>query len=520
MSSPRERALEETVKRLEQENKLLREKLDLLIRRLHGKSSEKTPPQQQDFLAEEEKSPGKPKGDGAAESKKEETVAKPKPRAKRSKPRLPEHLPVESCEELIPQEVLDHPDEWRRIGEEVSEQLDFRPGRFFRRQLVRPKYVHMERRDEPPIIAPLPNRWTERCLASTGLQAHIAISKYADHIPLYRQEQIFRARYGVDLPRNTMARWMDFVAESLKMIYTSMLNGLRAADYLQIDETPIKYLDPGGGKTAQGYFWAFSSPQGDVIFDWQTSRGHECLLQILAPTDSKGNRDKTRPWFQGIVQCDGHGAYKVLAKKVDGIVLGGCWAHVRRKFHDALGSGHSAQAEWILRQIGLLYAIEKRLRETKTGPRHAPRRCQSVRASESLPIVARIKKALMRFKARPSILPQSLLGRATDYALTQWETLEVFLRDGRVAIDNNGVENAIRPTALGKKNWLFVGSADTGDRSAILYSIIESCRRRGIEPYAYLSDVLARVPNATNQDVYSLTPEGWAKDRAGGLPSE
>lgn len=158
-------------------------------------------------------------------------------------------------------------------------------------------------------------------------------------------------------------------------------------------------------------------------------------------------------------------------------------------------------------QIRHLYRIEKELRDQKAGPRLR----ESKRQSESKPIVKRIKKALMLYKARPSILPQSALGIAVSYALGEWKELEVYLREGRVEIDNNLVENAIRPTAIGKKNWLFIGGADTGERSAIIFSIIESCRRRGIDPHAYLTDVLERIPDAKNHDIKDLTPEAWAK---------
>jgi transposase len=296
---------------------------------------------------------------------------------------------------------------------------------------------------------------------------------------------------------------MDYVSESLKLIYLCMGEQLFAGSYLQVDETPIKYLEPGSGKAQQGYFWAYSNPKGDVLFDWQPGRGHECLLEMLKkPNQSENSKDAVL-YYQGIIQCDGYSAYGTLARKITGITLAGCWAHVRRKFNDA--AKHSpALANWIIKQIQHLYQIEK-----KAGPRLR----HSVRQSESRPIVARIKKALMIYKARPSILPQSTLGMAVEYALGQWVGLEVYLTDGRVEIDNNLVENAIRPTAIGKKNWLFIGRVDTGERSAIIYSIIESCRRRGIDPHAYLTDVLERIPDAKTSDIKNLTPEAWARSR-------
>ena len=423
MSDSREQQLEKENKRLQQENKLLKQKIDLFLQRTFGKSSEKLSPDQLDYLMNNTDELGKPAGDDS--SKTEGVAAKPKkPRGKR-KPRLPEHLPVESSEELLPQAVIDDPEQWKRIGEEITEQLDYHPGHFSKKQLIRPRYVNLLDRDAPPIIAPLPNQWTERCIATPRLQAHIAISKYADHLPLYRQEQIFKTRYHVHIPRNTMSRWMESVGESLKLIYLCMCDQLFSGDYLQVDETPINYLEPGSGQAQQGYFWAYSNPKGDVIFDWQTSRGHQCLIDMLKKPDQ---RDPNQPilYYQGILQCDGYSAYRTLASKVTGIQLSGCWAHVRRKFKEALTNAPQ-EASWILRQIQQLYRIEKKLRKQKAGPRLR----KHIRHSESRAIVARLKNVLMLYKARPSILPQSALGMAIEYALGQWKELELYLTEWR-----------------------------------------------------------------------------------------
>jgi transposase len=206
------------------------------------------------------------------------------------------------------------------------------------------------------------------------------------------------------------------------------------------------------------------------------------------------------------LQCDGYSAYPAFAKGREGIQLAGCWAHARRKFHEALEQS-PRPAGWIIRQIQHLYRIESALREKKAGPRLR----QAERAHQSRPILERIKKALVLFKASRRHLPQSLLGQAIDYALGQWVGLEVLLRDGRVEIDNNLVENAIRPTAIGKKNWLFIGEAGAGHRGAIIYTIIESCRRRSIDPYAYLRDLLTHLPTLKNNQISEVTPAAWAK---------
>ncbi|MEW6303670.1 MAG: IS66 family transposase, partial [Verrucomicrobiota bacterium] len=208
----------------------------------------------------------------------------------------------------------------------------------------------------------------------------------------------------------------------------------------------------------------------------------------------------------GVVQCDGYSAYPAFAGRRPHVELAGCWAHARRKFHEALEQT-PGRAGWVMRQLQHLYRIEARLREKRAGPTLR----QAVRAHQSRPILERVKQALLRFKASGRHLPQSLLGEAIDYTLGQWTALEVFLKDGRVEIDNNLVENAIRPTALGKKNWLFMGEAGAGQRGAIIYTLIESCRRRGMDPYAYLRELLTRLPTMTNHQIPEVTPEKWAK---------
>ena len=394
-----------------------------------------------------------------------------------------------------PEPVQAAPQAWRYIGEEVSEQLDYEPARFFRRRLIRRKYVRRGEVDAVPVIAALPESLQERCLAAPGLLAQILIAKYCDHLPLYRQEQIYRTRHGVSLPRQSMLRWVGLAADWLRPIYEMMRTGVMAGGYVQVDETPIRYLDPGHGKTRQGYLWAYSRHGGDVLFDWQTSRAATCLDNIIAAD------------FSGTLQCDGYSAYPAFAQRRAGaITLAGCWAHVRRKFHEALEQAPRT-AGWIVRQIAHLYRIEKELREQRAGPRLRT----ATRAAQSRPVITRLQRALIGLKASRRHLPQSLLGQAIDYALSQWQPLGIYLEDGRIEIDNNGVENAIRPTAIGKKNWLFIGEAQAGQRSAILYTIIESCRRRGLDPHAYLRDVLTRLPSMTNWQIKDVTPEAWAK---------
>lgn len=474
-----------------QQNELLRQKVELLIRRVFGASSEKLDPNQLPLLEVSEPTPPPPPAPAASSP----PVRTPRVRA--AKPaRLPDNLPVVE-EVLEPVEVKAHPENWRLIGQEVSEQLDYEPGRFFKRRTVRRKYVERAQPDAAPVIAPLPECLQERGLAAPGLLAHILVSKYCDHLPLYRQEQIYAQRHGLNLPRQTLARWVELAADWLQPIYEQIRTGVLAGGYLQIDETPVQYLEPGHGKTKQGYLWTGCRPGGDVFYSWHTSRAAACLDTII-PTG-----------FKGTLQCDGYAVYPAFASSRQGdIVLAGCWAHARRGFYDAREQSPKISG-WFLRQFQHLYCIESKLRDQKAGS--ALR--QAVRAHQSRPIVERIYRALLHFKTRSRFLPKSLLGQAIDYALGQWPALQVYLGQGRVEIDNNLVENAIRPTAVGKKNWLFIGEAGAGQRGAIVYTLVESCRRRGLDPYTYLRDVFTRLPHMTNHQVHTVTPEALSNAR-------
>jgi transposase len=487
--TPREKELTEQLTAARQEISLLRQKIDLLVRRVFGSSSEALDRKQLELLLQLSENSTLPAAATQVPAQREAGRSR-KPQV----PRLPENLPV--VEEVIePAAVKAEPEHWRCIGQEVSEQLDYEPARFLRRRTIRKKYVHRVKLDTAPVIAPLPERLQDRSLPAPGLLAHILVAKYCDHLPLYRQEQIFARRHQVQLPRQTLARWVALAADWLQPIYEAIRTGVLAGGYVQVDETPINYLEPGHGRTRQGYFWTASQPKGDVFFRWETSRATACLNQVVPPT------------FTGTLQSDGYPAYRAFVNGRSAVIaLAGCWAHVRRKFYEASETAPQMSG-WLLRQIQHLYRVEAELREHRAGPRLR----QARRASHSRPIVERLEKVLLRLKVRGRYLPQSGLAQAIDYALGQWPTLNVYLKDGRVEIDNNLVENAIRPTALGKKNWLFIGDAEAGQRSAILYTVIESCRRRGLDPYAYLREVLTRLPNMTNRQIPEVVPAVWGK---------
>jgi len=487
-----QQTLAQTRQALEQsrrENTILRQKLDALARRFFGKKSEQLNAAQLELLLQGlvEK---------AVSEEKEEPPARPAPRpvcSSSQRIRTPDHL--EAVRQVIePELVQAEPDQWKKIGEEISRRLDYQPGKFFWQETVRPKYVRLSRRELPPVIAPAPAQVADHSLAAPGLLAQILVAKYCDHLPFYRQEQIFQQRPSVFISRQQMVQWTGQSVRLLSAISDFLKRQLRQSGYVQVDETPVRYQDPDlPGRCGQGYLWAASVPGQGVVYEWHASRAAACLDSLLGPG------------YQGKLQSDGYSAYPAFGKKKP-VELFGCWAHARRGFFEAQDQAPKV-AGWFLNQIGQMYGWERQLRLSRAGP--ALR--QAHRRAHSRMVVERCSRALLLL--RPRYLPQSPMGQAISYALNQWPTLERFLDHGEVEIDNNLVENAIRPTAIGKKNWLFFGSEEAGQRSAVIYTLIENCRRHGVEPYTYLKDVLERLPTTTNQQVGQLTPLNWKKAR-------
>lgn len=487
--------LEEELARSQAQVRLLLDRVDKLCRRVFGKSSEQIDPAQMELMLSGNSAPQQP---APTEQAQESTAIVPfdVPRRGRKAPvrRLPDDLPV--IETVInPPEVVANPERWRQFDEEITTLLDYEPGRFLQHRIIRPKYVSREDNTLAPVIAPL-NTLQARCKAAPGLLAYVVTAKYCYHTPLYRIEMMFRVQFGVDIPRQTLDRWVLGVADWLQLIYQHLCEMVFANGYVQIDETHIDYLKPGNGKAKEGFFWVVNAPGVGVAFFWHTSRAAKCLEEIIPEH------------FTGIIQRDGYIGYEAFAKRrPEGeIVQVACMAHIRRAFFDAKESALGV-ASWILHQIQLLYRIEAGLRETNAGP--AMR--QTVRQAQSRMIFERLGRCFERFTDKGRYLPQSPMGKAISYALGQWEAASRFLEDGVIEIDNNLVENAIRPSAVGKKNWLFIGQEDAGKHSAILYTIVENCRILGIDPYAYLKWVLEKLPAATNQQIAELTPAAFVK---------
>lgn len=490
---------------------VLKQTIDALCRRIFGASSEKLDPAQLELMLGGDLAKKAPAADPADQGPAAEIPTHKKAPKKTRAPRIPDHLPVVR-EEIIPPQVALNPAGFRRMGELVTEQLHFKPAEFTRIQLVRGKYVPIDNPAAPPVIAPLPPSLQERCIATPGLIAEIVDNRFVCHLPYYRQAEMF-ARMGVHIHRKTLCDWTLLASDWLSIIYREIQYEHWRALYRQIDETPIKYLQPGSGKAQTGYLWTSNIPGGSVFYHWHAGRDAGGMDELFEKTQAMEGDEPASPavaQLLRIIQCDGYAVYPSWAKDKTWIKLMGCHSHVRRKFFEATEQSPRLVA-WILRQLAHLYHIEKRLRETKAGP--ALR--QAVRAAESSMIHRRLKKAIDKLALRRSILPKSKLGKAISYAIKQWSKLEVYLDDGRVEICNNLVENAIRPTKLGSKNWLFMGNEESGQKSAILYTIVENCRRLGINPKEYLTDVLTRLPGMLAKDANTLTPANWLKARSG-----
>ena len=404
---------------------------------------------------------------------------------------------VRVVETLVPEEVQADPEAYQEIAEEHHDELECISAELYWNRTVRKKFVRKDERSSAPCIAPAPVPTLPGTLIGSRLAAQIIADKHCDHLPHYRQSQRLKRRFGAEISRSTLNGWAMAAAAHLSPIGEAIRAELLETRVLQVDETPIKYLDPGRGKTAQGYLWVYHDPtRGTVLYDWQLGRGAECLEKML--------------WdFSGYLQCDGYPVYDKFAARRDAIILAACLAHIRRNFYDAR-EGCSAAA-YILRLILELYRIERQLRRTGTFPA-----CRAlVRKSRAGPIVKELRRTILRQRQCGGHLPKSKMGKALGYALGQWEQFERYLEEGALEIDNNLVENAVRPTKLGAKNYLFFGSAEAGKPNALLYTLIENAKRQGLDPEKYLEEAIRRLPeNASPEEAAALTPAQIAGEHA------
>ncbi len=332
-------------------------------------------------------------------------------------------------------------------------------------------------------------RKIDKGIAEPGLLAHVLAAKYLDHLPLYRQAQQL-ARQGITIATSTLGGWVNQTAGLLAPLYDELTRHARESGYVQADETPIRVQDGDKpGATHRGWYWVYHAPEkGIVIMDYHESRGRAGPLTWL------------RPEYDGLLQSDGYQVYNQFTNATHAV----CWAHARRYFHDARDST-AERADHVLARIQELYAIERQLREEEAGPAERAR----VRHEKAAPILAGLKTYI---EDNPG-LPKSPWGKASAYTLTRWDKLTKYVDEGRLEIDNNLIENTIRPIALGRRNWLFAGSHDAARRAGIIYSLVATCKKHGVNPETWLADVLARIPMHPAKRIDELLPMNWEKNK-------
>lgn len=372
-----------------------------------------------------------------------------------------------------------------KIGEDVSEQLDVEPARFFVHRHIRPQYAC--RPCETVTAAPIPPVVIDGGLAAPGLLAWVASSKYLDHLPLYRIEQI-AARQGVPLARSTLAQWIGRIGVALQPLANRLAELLRQRDCLHADETPVRQLDPGSGKTRHAYLWAYRTNSLDgesaiVVFDYQASRAGAHARAFL------------QGW-RGHLMVDDYAGYKALF--AEGPTELACLAHIRRKFFDVHTASGSPVAEEALHRIARLYAIEQQA--VGLDPPHR----LALRQDLAMPALAQLHAWLLA--SQRTVAAGSGTAKAIDHALKRWSALERYASSGSLPIDNNPVENAIRPIAIGKKNWLFAGSERAGRRAAAIQSLFATAKLNGIDPARWLAQTLEQLPACPNSRIDSLLP--------------
>jgi transposase len=496
-SSP---ALPTDVEALQTRIRELEDQVAYLTRMLFGRRSEKLHDDpNQGLLFGRLETEDEPEPEPASEED-EET---PSPRRRRTRHRgrrpLPAHLPRHTHEIHPPEEELTCPccGEAKSVfASEVTEELDVVPAKFFVNQYVRFKYAC--RRCEGHVsVGELPPRPLDKGIPGPGFLAGLITSKFADHLPLYRQQQIYR-RYGLEIPRSTMCDWVAYTASVLSPIVDVMKSNVMGSRKVHTDDTPITVLDPAVKPVGsrKGYMWVYIGDRDDVVFDFTNSRKRDGPASFL--TD-----------YQGYLQADAFSGYDRIYAEKDVIEVA-CWAHARRKFFDAQSS-YGPEAAHTLELIGRLYAVERRAKALGVSPkrllawrqRHARRR------------LARLRAELDRLSLM--VLPKSALGKAITYTLKNWTALNRYTDAPFLSIDNNHSERQIKQLVIGRKNWLFAGSEGGAENAAILFSVIVSCKLAGVDPFAYLQDVLMRINTHPSSRVHELIPREW-KIRFGPSP--
>ena len=402
---------------------------------------------------------------------------KVKPHPGRNK--LPEHLPVE--------EIIIEPDvdtsNMRKVGEEITETLMYTPASLVKKRIVRPKYV--DRTEEKFYIAELPSRPLPKSIAESSLLSHLFVNKFVNHLPFYRQIQMFKRDYEWELPDSTLNDWFAACCTLLEPLYNKMLEKVFQSSYIQADESPIKVLDKDKkGSTHMGYQWVYSSPpDGITVFQYRKGRGMHGPKESLAT-------------YQGVIQCDGYKVYDKLGRKKE-ITLLGCLAHARRKFFEAQENDYQ-RSQHALTLIKAIYEHERHCKSFDAEKR------KSYRFEKIKPLYNQFKEWLEENLNK--VLPKSKIGKAIGYTLNQWHKLIAIFEDGRFLVDNNLIENKIRPLALGRKNYLFAGSHKAGQRIAMMYSFFATCKQHEVNPTKWLENTLENIADAKLSELEKFIP--------------
>ena len=397
---------------------------------------------------------------------------------------LPEHLErreqiIEPSEDLTP---------LKKIGEEVTEELEYEPGKLFVNKIIRPKYAKAG--GEGVIVAPMPDRPLPKAIAGPGLLAQVVIDKYVDHLPLYRQMERFK-RDGVNIAYSTLTDMVSGTCTLITPLYEALKKMLLRLDYLHADETPLKVLDKDKkGQTHRGYYWVYhSSIEKLVLFDYQAGRGREGPQLMLEN-------------FKGFLQTDGYSVYDFFKEHKEDITVVHCMAHARRMFYEAQAND-ADRAGYALQQFAKLYAIERTIKEQQLN--HA--QALALRQQQAIPLLQNFGSWMKEQYIQT--LPKSTIGKALGYSITRWDALSTYATDGKLNIDNNPVENSIRPVAIGRKNYLFAGSHEAAQRSAMLYSLLGTCKLNGINPFSWLRETLRRIPTYPINRIEELLPQNF-----------
>lgn len=489
--------LERTVEQLQRDLNILRSLLHAKLRPGVSRFDDSAAGQLVLFEGAPEPDAPPPSGDTSADSR---------PKKKRSRstgrqqlpPGLPRVKEVEPVEEAdLPCSCCDPSQTRQLIRYEETEILEYRPAELFVRVIQR-EVRACPSGMEGVTTAAMPPRIIEKGRPGVSLLVYILISKYVDHLPLHRIAKIFK-REQVRIPETTICDWVAAVADAMAPIVVAMKQWLLDQPYLQADETPAKARDPGKkGKLKQIYFFALSTPWKEVVFEYSTDRRADSLSSFLGG-------------FTGdVIQVDEYVGYDRFFKDHGALTRAGCWAHAVRKFKAAIQVADRVSAsEDICRIVSRLENLESLMREKERTPDER----LGVRRRIHAPGLSVIRERVDDAVADPTIEPKSAFGQAVRYLLNHWSALSAFLEDGRIEMDNNGIEHSIRPLAIGRKNWLHIGHIEAGDRAAVFYSIFATCARMGIDPREYLYDVLEKLPIQPFDRIHDLTPRNWLASR-------